>query len=213
MRRALAAAPVLWVLVLTGCATPTPTFQPRIADAVRLQDAVIADPLFREVFMELDQAGAVIWEAESLTVSAAGDASRHPSPTRWLLDRYADRGGFALGVVSTWRKWNPWSSTNAATVPGRDATRLNSWNLGPDGQAIAPTLIHERVHSFGQVHAHGQYKQPNQCDAAYIAGDLAEALLARSSARPVTEPHVCPALCEALRRRNLPTSSRCRPDA
>jgi hypothetical protein len=62
------------------------------------------------------------------------------------------------------------------------------------------TLIHERVHSFCQIHISEQTRNANQCDASYIAGDLAEALILHKmglTEREMDKP-ICPALLKKM---------------
>lgn len=184
---------------------------PVVDQAVRLQAIVLDDPKFSAVLRDLEARGAITW-TDTLIPSAQAQARTHSTPVDWLVARYREAGGFQRADIRLWRKLNPWSSTTASTAAGSPRTRLNIWRLNRPADSVAATLIHERVHSFGQVHAHGQTKPPNRCDAANIAGDLTESILHRGDGGTLYGDNVCPALCEALDRADLPKPNTCASD-
>jgi hypothetical protein len=205
----LHAAIVVALLASTGCATVAPQSYPVVDEAIRLQNEVLRDSRFTAILLDMQEQGAITWD-EPLTPSAAIEAATESSLAHWLAKRYAMDGGYTRQEVRLWRKWYPFSSTTAVTGQGAPTTRLNIWRLDRTAISVANTPVHERVHSFGQGHAHGQTKPPNQCDAAYVAGDLAQVLLAKGEKAIVfAETPICPGLCAAVRRRGLQAPSAC----
>lgn len=174
-----------------------------VTTAIGYQNSVLSDRIFREVLEELDRNGAIEW-TDRLDDTAEAQAARFSTRLEWLLAQFTREGGLAQSQISAWRKWNPFSSTTASTTP-HNITRLNLWRLTSDPISLANTLTHERVHFFGVIHPQSQSRSANKCDPAYIAGDLAESILATRSGveqREVTDD-VCPALCTAIARRGL----------
>ena len=133
--------------------------------------------------------------SEILTTVLGCNASAEANPAGWVLGQYASAGLFRRDQV---RAWHPlklmFTSTTAVTTPGVDSTGLNVWLLNRSVDSIMNTLVHERVHSFGFVHREGQTRPANVCDAAYVAGDLAEVL----NSGKCPDEGVCPALSEEL---------------
>jgi hypothetical protein len=194
--------------LLAACATPLADEPDNpIAEAVQLQGVVFASPHFAAVLNQLDQRGAIVWTDRFYNPEVREEARSHSSNTAWLLSRYATNGGYHLDQVRTWWKWNPWSSTVAVTIPLQGSTKLNLWQLSRVPTSIANTLVHERVHSFGTIHPETQTRRGNECDASYVAGDLAQAILVQGNqrAREPFDGPMCPALCQALEARHLVT--------
>lgn len=77
---------------------------------------------------------------------------------------------------------------------------VKQWAESGNGYSWANNLVHERVHAYGQVHV-GRYSEPNKCDLAYVAGNLAEAILrSTASGGPLpADSKLCPALTAELR--------------
>jgi hypothetical protein len=178
-----------------------------VTEAVALQPIVLSNPQFAGILRELEKQGAIEWTDRFDSVALEDEAERYPTKMEWLLERYSTRGGYARNKVRLWWKLNPFSSTVAVTVPLRDSTKLNLWNLSKVPSSIANTLIHERGHSFGTIHPETQERRGNECDASYVAGDLAQALLVQGGARAMEgfDAPMCPALCKALERHGLAT--------
>ena len=183
-------------VALSGCAHFSDSQSALVSDAIKLQNEAIASPEFAEILASLDRTNKIKWE-EPLIASANLEATSFPSKTAWLISKFANPGLFQTADVRPWRKWNPFSSTTATTTPGQPYTRLNLWRLKRTNISVANTLIHERVHSFGQKHANGQSKPGNECDAAYVAGDLAESLLLQRAGMQteMLKTEACSALC------------------
>jgi hypothetical protein len=195
-------------LLVVAAAVPPRDGSP-VAEAVALQPAVLSDPRFAGILRELEGLGAIDWSDRFHSPAVEEEAMRFPNKLEWLLGRYAERGGYGLDKVRLWRKVNPWSSTVAVTVPLEDSTKLNRWQLSKVPSSIANTLIHERGHSFGTVHPETQTRRGNECDASYIAGDLAQALLVQGGARAreAFDKPMCPALCASLQRHGVATAA------
>ncbi|CAL2059276.1 hypothetical protein [Tenacibaculum sp. 190524A05c] len=173
---------------------------PKVKKAINLQKEVIDHPLFKKILLELEQEGAIDW-SEGRTSSIQEDLSNYESNTHWLLEQFKKKRGYHKDVVFLWRKFNPFSKTKAATYPCKDSTKLNKWRLKRDKYSILNTLIHERVHSFCHIHPRNkQTKRENLCDAAYIAGDLSEAIISNKMGikeRRMSLP-ICPALIQKI---------------
>jgi hypothetical protein len=187
---------------LSGCAFSAAQ-EANVGNAIALQGEALLDRNFAEIMRELDGQGAIDWR-NRLDETAAAEALAHARPVEWLLARFERDGGLSRSQVKAWRKWNPLSSTTASTAP-HVLTRLNLWRLTSDQISLANTLTHERTHFFGILHPDDQTRPTNKCDAAYVSGDLSEALLASrpGTSRTIVTKNVCPALCSALARRGL----------
>lgn len=180
----------------------SPAQEVDLESAISRQSEALVDARFAEIMRELEARSEIEWR-DRLDATAQAEAAAYPSPTEWLLARFAAEGGLSRAQLRAWRKWNPFSSTTASTTPHL-VTRLNLWNLSTDRFTLANTLTHERTHFFGVVHPRSQRRAANMCDPAYVAGGLAEALLASRSGSPRRRAkHICPALCAALVRRGL----------
>lgn len=193
------------VLVNTSCAVAPTEIQPtKVSEAVTLQYEILKSPLFSEVLRELERENAIDWERR--TASVADDLSSYPTYTEWALSKFKKEGPYKKEDIGFWRKWNPWSSTTAATVTCGNSMRLNKWQLNRSVLAIANTLIHERNHSFCLTHPDDQTRTTNKCDFSYVSGDLAESILAfsRGDTQHKLKGPMCPALCKALEARGMP---------
>lgn len=171
---------------------------PAVKEAIALQQHIISDSLFIKILTELEAEGQIDWN--SRTGSIKEKLSDYSSNTAWLLSKYKNEGGFKESSVILWRKWNRFSSTTASTGTCATYTRLNTWNLDRDKYSVLNTLIHERVHSFCVIHPNKQTREANQCDAAYIAGDLAEVITlyrAGEKERKMDKP-ICPSLLHKI---------------
>lgn len=179
----------------------------QIARAITLADAAIGDPLFAQVLVSMQTAGEIDWENRARKIPA----EYRSDPTGWIVSRFAVEGNFNSDRVEIWRM-KTWSGgTNTVTVgatypcvtdspgcPLATATNVyfvDRWARIGDEYSFANNLVHERVHAFGQIHD-GQYSYPNRCDLAYVAGNLAEAVL-RYRVTKTALPHD-DSLCEAL---------------
>jgi hypothetical protein len=192
-------------LCLTSCASFQAQHENYIASAIELQSTALSDPLFAGILLELHEAGDVIWD-ERLTEEAKAEAGAFDNKIIWLLGKYESSGGLDRVNLKPWRKWiPPWSATTAKFNPNNGIVSLNLNRFNKDQFALANTFIHEKNHSFGLIHDSTQSRIGNQCDAGYLAGDLAEAILRSSVGNTGTTPHApsCPALCGALEERGL----------
>jgi hypothetical protein len=191
--------------LLVSCAASALQESSPIVQAVALQDVVLADPRFAGILSELEEKHAIDWRDRFFTPEIQREAGRFRTNTAWLLGQYAQRRGFSLENVRTWRKWNPLSSTVAITDPLGNSTKLNLWKLSSVPSSIAATLIHERVHSFGAIHPETQTRLGNECDASYVAGDLAQVILVQGGARASEkfDAPMCRALCKAVQDHGL----------
>ncbi|WP_156172162.1 hypothetical protein [Aurantiacibacter gangjinensis] len=192
-------------LLLGGCATFGERHQRFISPAMEMQADAISDPRFAEILTELDAEGSIVWE-NRLTDAADAEADLYSSRIGWLLAKYDEAGGLPSSKLRAWRKWNPFSRTTAAYNPSNGEVSLNLWRFTADEFALLNTFVHEQNHSFGLIHDASQTRINNMCDAGYLAGDLAEAILRTSSSESGSStPHtpVCPALRAALERRSM----------
>jgi hypothetical protein len=190
---------ILLVGTLSSCARFSQNQSATVESAIGLQSEVLIVSDFWEILANLENQGAIKWDAP-LIPAAESESLAFPNRTAWLIAKFKAEGPFQRSQIKPWRKWNPFSSTTASTAAGTPRTRLNLWRLDRTSISIANTLFHERVHGFGQVHAHGQTKNGNQCDAAYVVGDLAEYLLVERGQIAGSEGKVtaCAALCSEL---------------
>lgn len=189
--------------LLSACASFGPHHEQSINPALESQALAISDPLFAEILMELDEAGAVVW-TERLNAAALEEAQSFDSKMSWFLAKYSSEGGLDQTELRPWRKWTPpWSATIAKFNRGLVYLNLNQFDA--DEFALANTFVHEKNHSFGLIHDRSQTRLSNYCDAGYLAGDLAEALLRSAANNTGSTRHVptCPALCDELEKRGL----------
>ena len=130
------------------------------------------------------------------------------APVAWLLGRFETEGNYRVTDVhvGTSFSYPPTTAVTTACVPFSNTCALQThvspvWVTRTTGMsnALANTLVHERVHSYGQMHGWSQKSGPNRCDAAYVMGDLAESLLRRREEGAPIVPRG--ALCRSLRRR------------
>lgn len=187
-------------LILTGCTVTNGTQNETVNKAINLQQTIINDPLFEKILTELETSGQIDW-SEGRTDYIREKLTSYKSNTDWLLSEYKNKGGFNKDSVFLWRKFNPLSSTTAVTSQCIEKTKLNKWNLNRNEYSILNTLIHERVHSFCQVHPKGkQTREANKCDASYVAGDLAEILISHRMGikEKVMDKPICPALLQKI---------------
>lgn len=195
--------------LVSGC-TSISFEKPDVSESVALQQEVLANPLFAEILRELEQGNGIEWSRR--TGSVEEDLAMYSSNTEWAISKFETEGSYTVEQVGFWWKWNPGSSTTAATVTCGETTRLNRWRLDRNTLAITNTLIHERNHSFCLTHPDDQTRPTNKCDFSYISGDLAESLLVAShgEANHVMSSPMCPSLCAVLEDRDLPHG--CKPE-
>jgi hypothetical protein len=198
----LAARSLALTAVMTFCigATFNPANRALIDNALALQERVVGAPAFAEILTAVERRGGITWD-ESIADCAKADAAAYPDKVAWIVARFRRDRGFASENVRAWRKWNPWSKTTASTLPCAASTRLNLWRLPRLVASVTGTLLHERTHSFGIVHANGQTTAANLCDVANITGVVAEAML-DPDAIGARQP-ICPALCDVLTERKV----------
>lgn len=202
------------LLILPGCVTFSETQRAQIDDARSLMSRAVDDPRFEAVLLAMGANGEIEWEGRL----ASGLTERPDDPTRWLLDRYAEADAPETEDI---RPYVPYlgfgalSSTKASAGYGSRRIRLNvvylerpTARIVRDPISIANTLVHESAHTFGQTHGGSQRADVNACDAAYVAGALAEALLRSDAAGgaigedEVSSP-VCTRLAARLRARGV----------
>ncbi|QTD38108.1 hypothetical protein JL193_02035 [Polaribacter batillariae] len=205
MRNTFAILLLLLSLTLYNCSVTKGIENKTVKNAISLQEDVINNPFFKKILLELEVTNDIDW-SEGRTSFIKEDLNDYQSNTHWLIDKYETKGGYDKNAVFLWRKFNPWSSTTAVTTKCVEKTKLNKWKLKRDKYSILNTLIHERVHSFCQVHPNGkQTRVANVCDASYVAGDLAEILILNKMGvkeRKMNKP-ICPALKKKIDEYNL----------
>lgn len=194
-------------LNLYSCSVTKGMENETVKNAIDLQKDVINNPLFKKILLELEASNDIDW-SEGRTNFIKENLSDYQSNTHWLIEKYETKGVYDENSVFLWRKFNPWSSTTAVTTQCVEKTKLNKWKLKRDKYSILNTLIHERVHSFCQVHPNGkQTREANVCDASYVAGDLAEVLILKKMGikeREMNKP-ICPALKKKIEEYDLIT--------
>lgn len=221
---ARAAAVLLATSALPGCATVRGVVSPPrftaeqtalLRRALPAADSIVADPVFRAVARQMEEEEQIHWTEDKLELIPDGARSR---PTAWLLARFEKEGGHRLEELSPERYGG--TEITAVTRPCgpydpvcRPITRVNVEILRADSgvdpertvHALANTLVHERVHAFGQKHGRSQARAPNRCDAAYVLGDIAETLLRhRAEGAPVVPRQtLCLGLQHRLRARGV----------
>ncbi|MFL5538207.1 MAG: hypothetical protein ACJ8J0_04410 [Longimicrobiaceae bacterium] len=181
----------------------------QIERALVTADSIVADTTFRRLLTELDADGKIDWRARQDT-NLPDDAGR--GRAAWFLARFATDGNFPVNRINA-RRTNS-DVTTAWTAPCVVDTRrcrletdlnpyfLDQWVREGNPFALVNTLVHERVHAFGEVHGYGQTRPPNACDLAYVAGDLAMYLLKSRAAAAAVDPGretLCPELVTRLR--------------
>lgn len=215
--RALRRGAVLLVPIatLSGCITgarqrSAPPFTAEQAALLRgalsAADSIVADPVFRSVARRLEERGSIDWQENRGRLLPEEAVPRR---TQWLLARFENEGNYRMEELYPRRARD--TVTTAWTTPCRPSDRecayetdvnLNVVYVGPARTlyALTNTLVHERVHSFGQMHGRSQYRAPNVCDVSYVLGDLAEALLRHRAEGTAIRPReeLCPALQERL---------------
>jgi len=204
-------------LMVVGCVHHSPLTTDWIAAALHEQDSVLADPLLEEIVRDADrrrrQSNPSSGGVPVLPVGCEG----FPLPGTgspgldWLFAQFRTRGGQTRETIGSYRPPWPWSHAVAQTAaPCVLRVEFSDRRDHSDPVSVANTLIHERVHSFGHAHAHGNKRSPNACDAAYVMGDAAEAILAhrRRLADYDFDAPMCQALCDALNARGMPHGCR-----
>lgn len=175
-----------------------------ITRAVSLANSITADTAFAAVLREMEAAREIDWGRRKRRLLPR-ESKR--APTGWVVGRFAAEGNYGLRDVGAGTfSYPPTTAMTKACVPFSTScplrTRLAPGYVAYTGQrinALANTLVHERVHSFGQIHGRRQTRGANLCDAAYVMGDLAESLLEhRAQGAPIAPRQV---LCRALHRR------------
>ncbi|HEU0299886.1 MAG TPA: hypothetical protein VFR37_10535 [Longimicrobium sp.] len=176
-----------------------------ITDAVRRANSITSDTTFVAVLREMEIAREIDWGRRRRRLIPR---SAQSAPTAWLVGRFATEGNYRVsdvGVGTTF-SYPPTTAVTTACIPFSTTCALvthvsPAWVTRTSQMinALANTLVHERVHSYGQMHGLSQKRGPNMCDAAYVIGDLAESLLRRrDEGAPIVPRQV---LCRKLRRR------------
>jgi len=189
------------LFTLFSCSTHSGLENETVKKAIEMQELIVNDPLYFKILRELEDEGSISWK-EGSTTMILEDLSFFNNKIEWLVSNLKYKKPYNKDSVFMKFYFNPFSSTTAATVPNVHTTLLNKWNLDRDKYSILNTLMHEIIHSYGLIHPNNQYRIDNQCDAAYIAGDLAELLalhrdgLKERLEEKIKEVSICPALIE-----------------
>lgn len=185
----------------------TATQREQIRLALARADSAVSDPRFGDILEMMESARQISW-----SFGRGGLLPREASGNRtaWLVARFRKNGNFRADQLHARDLDEPNTVTTAWTSPCVDDTPdcpgsdlnpgfLDKWAREGDTFALTNTVVHERVHSFGQRHSWlSQTTGANKCDLAYVAGDLAEVLM-RSRAAGGAIPDDT-SLCRALRR-------------
>lgn len=167
----------LFVIVfLVSCAVSKSEQKDKVTNAIKLQKTIMEDELFIKILKDLEQSNSINWSENRTQYVSTLELSKFDNKVDWLLNEYKTKGVFSKDSVFLWRKWNPLSNTTAVTSRCKHTTKLNKWKLKRSEYSIANTLIHERVHSFCLIHPN-QKRSGNECDPAYIVGDLAQIII------------------------------------
>ena len=182
----------------------TPAQQALLMDAIAWAEIVTADTSFRAIVREMEAAGEIAWGWKRRRLLPSG---ARQAPTAWLVDRFTTEGHYALEEIGVSQASYPPTTAVTTACNPLDPTCALETDISPRyvtstaaiPGALANTLVHERVHSFGQQHGWSQKRGPNKCDAAYVMGDLAESLLRhRTDGAPIIPRET---LCRSLQRR------------
>jgi hypothetical protein len=182
----------------------TPSQRALLAEAIAQANRITSDTAFLTILREMEVSGEIEWgrKRRRLLPRAARRA-----PIAWLLNRFEAEGNYGsddIGVSEV--SYPPTTAVTTACIPFSPSCALIT-EISPSyvtatttmKNALANTLVHERVHSFGQQHGWSQARGPNMCDAAYVVGDLAESLLRSRDEGTSIVPRQ--ALCGKLHRR------------
>lgn len=180
----------------------TPEQAARVSRAIQRADSIVTDPVYVSILRDLEARRRISWPGRTRSLLPSTADAR---PTSWMLDRFAREGNYGMDDIGGRNFPDPRTTASTAPcVPFQAGCKLET-DLGityvdsATVEEIANTLIHERVHSFGQEHAWGQQRRFNLCDAPYVMGDLAEMLLLhRDTGQPVAPRQK---LCRALHKR------------
>jgi len=164
---------------------------------------VLGNPLFAKILRELEAEGHIDWQVGS-TKSIQEDISVYPTKIDWLLEKYEQEGAYDGEAILVKRLANPayWMRTVALSAAcGETITLAKSKLRRRDTLKVLNTLFHERVHAFCFVHPQDQTRTTNQCDPAYIAGDLAEILVSHHQGKKERwmDKPICPALLQKVK--------------
>lgn len=199
---------LLSLVGVAGCTQRTGASEDRMAAGIVAQNQALADPRFSEIVREADnrrRAAGARGLIVNLAQCSPWQSLRAEQPAlEWLLDQFKRQGGYLREDIGFYRpKWRFSRAVARTSAPCATAVEFNEYKLA-DPAAIANTLVHERVHRFGHGHMRNNKRPDNACDAAYVAGDAAEALLVHKGR--ITdyrfEP-MCKSLCEALAGRGI----------
>lgn len=151
-----------------------------LTTALQRADTIIADTTYTNVIGHLERSGIVEWTPRKSALLPQHIGMTYGS---YMRGRFATEGNYQLSDIKAryknskttgWTTACPWDREDC-----RLETYLNTKFMTPDRpmHAYVNTLIHERLHSFGMEHGDSQKRADNLCDAAYVYGDVAEALL------------------------------------
>ncbi|HEY0038723.1 MAG TPA: hypothetical protein VGB66_18630 [Longimicrobium sp.] len=181
--------------------------------AIARAERIAADTAFLQIVRESAVANEIVWRKKNLTNLPD---TVHRRATEWILQRFREAGHFRTTEIRAgeW-EFDPAKkkSTRAMTpacLRSRQpcttfSTRFHPAIVRSDAlNALANTVIHERIHAFGQRHI-SQKRRRNRCEAPSVIGDVAESLLAwRDQGQPI-EPRqtLCRTLAARLRARGI----------
>lgn len=199
---------------LIGDAGPWSAGQLAVLNAAIARATQIAsDTAFLAIVRESAAANEIVWTPRNL--SHLPD-SVHDQATEWTLRRFAEAGHFRTSEIGV----GDWTfdrrlkrTTRARTVacPLRKQvctsfrTRFHPKIVDARAvNALANTVVHERIHAFGQVHV-SQRRRFNYCEAPSVIGDIGESLLAHRDRNAPVRPRqkLCPPLEKRLRARGI----------
>lgn len=171
-----------------------------LQQALNIGNEIIKDSLFLNILKELDQKGKIEWG--SSRISSLPSEARQ-APGAFILEQFRLKGLNKLEEFQAY-EWRPGSSTTASSYCD-NLPKINVNRLDRDLDDISGTIIHERIHTFCQIHLKNT-RSGDLCDFAYIAGDLSIAIYnyrAAGSKPFATDSKICQTLREILKEHHL----------
>lgn len=194
----------LIVFLIQSCAVKKGADFPIIVQSTNMQQAVIDDDLFFKILREMEEEKSIDWSKGRLNSVNVEELAKYGDSISWLIDKYKTMGVYTIDEVFVWKKFNPFSATTAVTNVCGKTTKLNNRKLDRSKYSVLNTLIHERVHSFCTTHP-SQKREGNECDPAYVAGDLAHVLALYRDKQDLStyKKTLCPGLKSKLIEHNI----------
>jgi hypothetical protein len=174
-----------------------------LTTALQWADTMIADTTYTNVIGHLERSRIVEWTPIKYALLPPHIGMTYGS---YMRGRFATEGNYQLTDIKARYKNSKTTGWTTACRWDREDCRLetylNTKFMTPNRpmHAYVNTLIHERLHSFGMQHGDNQERAPNLCDAAYVYGDVAEALLRHrmSGTAIVPRERLCPGVHDYL---------------